>query len=220
MASDGVEGERRALFAHRTDVSERHEAELNERLEPVADAEYQAVAVLQQVAHRLGDRRCAEERRDELGGAVGLVATTETAGDEHDVRLADGTHERLGALGDRCRREVVHDEHLRLGPRAAESPRRVELAVVAGKHGDDHFGFRSKNCRSRYDLSRVVRDSLDRFAGLAIGEDGFELAFPRLLQFGEVDRVAACNQRVRFGRDADESHVHVVGASRNLGIVG
>ncbi len=40
---------------HRADVAVGHQTQLDERLEAVADAQHQTVAVLQQVAHRLGD---------------------------------------------------------------------------------------------------------------------------------------------------------------------
>lgn len=52
----------------------RHQAKLDKRLETVADAEHQAITVVQQVAHGLGHGRSAEERGDELGGAVRFVA--------------------------------------------------------------------------------------------------------------------------------------------------
>ena len=74
VASDGVERKRRALRGHRHNVAEGHETELDERLEPVADAEHETVTVVEQVAHGLGDRRCTEERRDELRGAIRFVA--------------------------------------------------------------------------------------------------------------------------------------------------
>ena len=87
MAADGVERQRRAFGGHRHDVAVRHQAQLDERLEAVADAEHQTIAVLQQVAHGLGDGRRAEERGDELGGAVRLVAAGEAARDHDDLAL-------------------------------------------------------------------------------------------------------------------------------------
>ena len=71
------------------------QTQLDERLEAVADAEHQAIAVLEQVAHGLGDRGRAEERGDELRGAVRLVAARESAGDHHDLALVDLVHQRL-----------------------------------------------------------------------------------------------------------------------------
>ena len=66
LAADRVEGKRRAFIGHGNDVAVRHKAELDERLESIADAEHEAVAVLQQIAHRLGHLGSTEERRDEL----------------------------------------------------------------------------------------------------------------------------------------------------------
>ncbi len=89
MATDGVERERGRIGRGIDDVAVGHEAELHQRLEAVADAQHQAIAVLEQVAHGFGDLGRAEERRDELGGAIGLVAAGEAAGDHDDLACAD-----------------------------------------------------------------------------------------------------------------------------------
>ena len=45
--------------------------------------------LLQQLVHRLGDGRVAEERGDELGAAVRLVAAGEAAGQEDHLAALD-----------------------------------------------------------------------------------------------------------------------------------
>ncbi len=85
MAADGVERERGALVVHGADVAVRHQAQLHERLEAVADTEHQPVALLQKLANRLGHLGRAEERRDELRRAVRLVASREAAGNHDDL---------------------------------------------------------------------------------------------------------------------------------------
>ncbi len=89
MTADGVERQCRALGGHRHDVAVWHQAELDQRLEAVADAEHQTITVVQQVAHGLSHGRGPEERGDELGGAVRLVAAGEAAGDHDDLALLD-----------------------------------------------------------------------------------------------------------------------------------
>ena len=120
MAADGVERERGALVVHGADVAVRHQAQLHERLEAVADAQHQAVAVEQQVAHGLGDLGGAEEGRDELRRTVGLVAAGEAAGQHDDLAVLDGLHQRLRALGDGRGREVVDDQRVGHGARLLE----------------------------------------------------------------------------------------------------
>ncbi len=98
-----------------------HQAQLDQRLEAVADAQHQAIAGLEQVADRLGDLGSAEERRDELGGAVGLVAAREAAGDHDDLACTDAAGKLVGALGDGLGREVVDHEDVGLGAGARKA---------------------------------------------------------------------------------------------------
>ena len=121
VTADLVEGQSRGLRRGVHDVAVGHEAQLDERLEAVADAEHQAIAGLQQVANSLGDLGGTEERGDELGGTVGLVATGEAARDHDDLGLADAARKFAGGLGDVLGREVVDHEDIGLGTGGAES---------------------------------------------------------------------------------------------------
>ena len=92
VTADGVESQRGAGLVHGADVSVGHQAELDERLEAVADAQHEAVAGLQQVTNGLGDLGRAEECGDELGRAVGLVSAREAARQHDDLALPDAAH--------------------------------------------------------------------------------------------------------------------------------
>ena len=56
MAADVVERERRAVVAHVADIAVRHQAQLDERLEAVADTEDQAVMVQKMLNRRRNAR--------------------------------------------------------------------------------------------------------------------------------------------------------------------
>ena len=215
MTTDGVERERGALLVHGADVAERHETQLHERLETVADAQHEAVAVLQQVAHRFGDGRSAEERRDELGRAVGLVAAGEPAGDHDDLAVLDGLHQRLGALGHLVGGQIVDDERLGHSSRLLEGARRIVLAVVAREHGDDDARARDGAVVHQ----RRGTGEGHRFHGIALGavrEHRLEVALPRFLQPDQVDDLAAGGELVGLGRLAHLVHAHDVGRMRQL----
>ena len=98
MTADDVVGERRAVGIGIHDLAVGHKAELDERLEAVAHAEHQSVALFEEVRDLLLDRGVAEERRDELGTAVGLVAAGEAAGDDDDLAILDGLGKVLDAV--------------------------------------------------------------------------------------------------------------------------
>ena len=87
---------------------------LDESLEAVADAQHQAVALLQQTAHRLGDLRVAEEGCNELCTAVRLVAAGEAAGQHDDLAVIDGLDQCLAALGHVGGGQVADDQDLRV----------------------------------------------------------------------------------------------------------
>ena len=65
--------------------AEGHEAELNEGLEAIADAEDEPVAPVEQLMHGVGELFAPEEGVDKLAAAVGLVAAGEAAGDDQHL---------------------------------------------------------------------------------------------------------------------------------------
>ena len=66
MAVDDVVGQGRAACIGGDDLTVWHQTQLDQSLEAVADTAHQTVAVLEQLHHRLGDCRVAEEGSDEL----------------------------------------------------------------------------------------------------------------------------------------------------------
>ena len=222
MAADVVEGEGGAIGVHGTDVAEGHQAQLHERLETVADAEHEAVARLQQIAHRLGDLRRAEESRDELRGAVGLVATGEAAGNHDDLGRADKTRQLGGGFSHRLGRQVVHHVHGRHGAGPLEGGSGVVLAVVAGEHRNDHA--RSTGGVAQQRRAVVSRSCLPfeadgghrlgrcaLFRRGAVREHAFKAAsaLPGLLHHGEIGHLAVAGQLVSAGHLAKLHHIHV-----------
>ena len=142
VAADGVVGQRRAVLVRVHDPAVGHEAELDERLEAVADAGHESAALVEEARDRVLHRAAAEEGRDELARAVRLVAAGEAARQEDDLRLVRRFHKALGRAGDVLAREVSHHEDLRLGAGLAEGAGGVIFAVRAGEDGDEHLRLR------------------------------------------------------------------------------
>lgn len=71
VTADSVEGQRRAFRRHLVhDLTVREKSGLDERLEAVAYAEHETVAVLDEVCDGVLDARVSQHRGDELTGAV------------------------------------------------------------------------------------------------------------------------------------------------------
>ena len=225
MAADGVERQRRRVGHGVDDIAIGHKTQFDERLKTVADAEHQAVASLQQVANGLGDLGGAEERGDELGGAVGLVATGEAAGDHNDLALANATCELVGALGNSLGREVVDHKGIGLGAGGAERAGGVVLAVVAGEHGDDHARTGDLSAAEHVDVLGGKVDLLDRLSlefgcGVAIAEYALDAALPGLLQLSKVDLLVGGLEHVALNGGAEWLHDNALGDIAKLGILG
>ena len=222
VAADGVKGQRGRIGRGVDDVTIGHQTELDQSLEAVADAQHQTVAGLEQVADCLGDLGSAEERRDELGGAVGLVAAREAAGDHDDLACTDATGKLVGALGDGLGREVVDHEGVGLGTGCAEGAGAVVLAVVAGEHGDDHARAGDLGAAVHVDILGAEVDGLDLggLAGAAVGEDALDAALPGLLELGELDDLGAGVDDVALNGGAQGLDDNAVGDLGQLGVIG
>ena len=213
VTADLVERERGARIVHGADVAIRHQAQLHERLEAVADAQHQAVAVLQQVAHRLGHFRSAEERRDELRGAIGLVAAGKTARQHDNLAFADKLSQALRAFSDGSRRQVVDDERRCGGTRALERVSGIVFAVRAREHRDDHARL-GNLAREHVRRGSRVADRLNGFARLAVRIHRLKLAFPGFLQLGQTHVRIPRSKHIIAGRRADFHHAHLVSRHR------
>ena len=184
-AADGVEGEGGAASVRDgADVAVGHQAQLDEGLEAVADAQHQAVPLAQQAAHRLGDGGGAEEGGDELGAAVRLVAAGEAAGQHDDLGGVDGLHQGLAAGGDGGGGEVADDQDLR-GRRPAAGGRRWAVSysqVGAGEHRDDDLGLGRADGWALCGRGSVIGDRRWRrrrgFAFAPAGVDRLQLGLP------------------------------------------
>ncbi len=140
VTTDDVVAEGGAGVIHVPDLAERHQAQLDEGLEAVADAQHEAVPVLEQVVGGVGHLRVAEEGSDELAGAVGLVAAGEAAGQEDDLALLGRRGEAGGGVGHVGGGLVVEHQDLGLQSCSLHGTGAVIFAVGAGEHGDKHPG--------------------------------------------------------------------------------
>ena len=222
MAADGVERQRGRIGRGVDDVTVGHQTELDQGLEAVADAQHQTIAGLEQVADGLGDLGGAEERRDELGGAVGLVAAREAAGDHDDLALADAAGKLMGALGDGLGREVVDHEGVGLGAGGAEGTGAVVLAVVAREHGDDHTRAGDLGATVHMDILGAEVDGLDlgSLAGAAVGKDALDAALPGLLELRELDDLGAGVDDIALDGGTQGLDDNAVGDLGQLGVLG
>ena len=205
VAVHGVEGQRRVVGRDRADLAVGDKPQLDQRLEPVADAQRQAVALVQQAVDRVGHSRGAEERRDELGRTVRLVAAGETARQHQDLRGVQLAHQRFTALGHVGGGQVFQHQHMRVASGAAERARGVVFAVGAREHRDDDA--RRRQAHGGGDALEgvaAVRQRLHRLPGAAVREYRFELGFPDLLQRGQVQVLAARHQRIVDRRGAQK----------------
>ena len=140
VAAQGVEGQGGVVLLGLGDFAVGHQAQLNQGLEAVADAQHQAVPGFQQIGDSLGDAGVAEGGGDELAAAFGLVAAGEAAGQHDDLGAADGLFHAVDGLLDVGDGQVLHHQDLALGAGLLKSPGGVHLAVGAGEGGDEHPG--------------------------------------------------------------------------------
>ena len=182
MAADGVEGQGGAGVIGVDDLAVGHQTQLDEGLEAVADAAHQAVPVIQELHHLLLDGRIPEKGGDELGGAVGLVAAGEAAGQEDHLAVSDFfdclLHASCHVLGG----QVPDHQNLRLSARRLHRPGGVVLAVGAGEHGNQHLGLGALHRRGGVRSGLVVKGG-NGLVGLH-GLGGIDL-----LQNGSVDGI-------------------------------
>ena len=149
VAADDVVGQGGAGLVGVDDLTEGHQTQLDESLEAVADTQHQTVAVIQQVSHLGLDGGIAEEGGNELGGAVGLVAAREAAGDEDHIGLRQLGGHSLHAPRHVVGGEVADDHDLGISTRTLQSLGGIVLAVGAGEHGDQGLGTGTFHSRSR-----------------------------------------------------------------------
>ena len=142
VATDGVEGQRGGVGGLRTNLAVGYEAELDQSLEAVADAQHESVALGEELHNGLGDARVAEDAGDELGGAFGFVTRRETAGNHDNLAATDGVDVGVDTLADLVAVLVAEDDDLTLGTGAVEGAGAVVFAVGAREGGNEDVGLR------------------------------------------------------------------------------
>ena len=161
----------------------RQEAEFEQRLKSVADAEDQPVLIAQEALNGLSDCRCAEHCGDEFSRPIRLIAAAEPARQHEDLRPLERCGNRRNGFLHRRGRQVAHDEDLRDRPHALPCARRVILAVCPRKDGDADAGLG--------DLHRASNPS-----SLRIGRIGRTFSLARTLRYGRrkdlLERMRVC----------------------------
>ena len=217
VTADLVERKRGARVIHGADVAIRHQAQLHERLETVANAQHQAVTVLQQITHSFGHFRSAEERGDELRRTIGLVAARKTARQHDNLALANKLRQTLRAFGNGSRRQVVDNERRGSGTRALERMSGVILAVRAREHGNNHARL-GNLAREHMRSSSCIADRLNGFARLAVRIHRLKLAFPGFLQLGQAHVRVTRREHIIAGRRTNFHHAQRLSGGGQRGI--
>ena len=161
MPSDPVICQRRAGFIRIDDSSVRNQAQLDQRLEPVADTAHQAVPLLQQPGNLLPDCLVAEEGCNEFAAAIRLIAAGKAAGNKYDLRLAQLTCKGLDAAVNSVRRPVIDYQNLRLRSGIRYRLRTVIFTVGSGEGRNQHLRPAVFHSRSR-PLGYFIGKSLHR----------------------------------------------------------
>ena len=137
MAADGVEGQRRGVWRQLCYLAVRQKTELHECLKTVADADDKTVSHLDEAHELFGNLGVAKHRRDELAGAVRLVAAREAARQHENLGILNAARKGVHRLFDGFRRQVSNDETRRVCPRTKPSALGIVLAVRAGEDGNN-----------------------------------------------------------------------------------
>ena len=165
VAADEVEGQRRAASSSvSTDLAVGHQTQLDERLEAVADAAASGRRAAPAASWTPSlDGGVAEERGDELAGAVRLVAAGEAAGQNDHLRaLSDAFAKLLHADGAHAAAlRLSHDDDLRLAPPASSNrARRCRIrSWCRGTPESGTAGFAHLDWRGAMRCARVIGES-------------------------------------------------------------
>ena len=192
VAGNRVKGQRRTGRIGIDDLAKGHEAQLDQRLEAIADSAYEAIPLLQQLLDRLANCRIAEECRDKLCAAVRLVPAGETARNEDRLTPADFIRKPFHAACDALCGKIIDDHDPSLGTGIFHRPGAVVFTVCARESRNQDLRLRRLHRRHRPCL---------RFAGIFLRrifrrrnvtwENAFQPILPNLLQLIQRDGLAA-----------------------------
>ena len=137
MAANGVVRQSRAVSLQRLYMAIRQEAQFNQSLEAVADAESQAIALIEQRFQSFRQDGVAEQGGNELARAFRFVTGTETAGEHDDLCLGNAFGHFIDGFCQILRRVVAqyHDIRRSAGPFKGSS--RIVFAVRTRADGDE-----------------------------------------------------------------------------------
>ena len=198
MATDGIESERRRRFRERLEFAVRDEAELDERLETVANAEDEAVSIRQKIAERVFQERMAEEGGDEFAAAVRFVAGREAAGEHDDLRFFDARGHVADAFGKLCGVAIADDGDVRLRTGGLKSARAVDFAICSRHDGEEDARFRRFRAGvNRFDAVPFRKRGHGCFRFFRVKrENGSERRFRRGQEVGNGNGLAEERHRV------------------------
>ncbi len=184
MTADGVIRQRRAVGLQGLYVAVGQKAQLNEGLEAVADAEGQAVALIQERFEGFRKGGVAEQCRNELARAFRFIAGAEAAGEHDDLSLGDALGHFVDRFGQILRRVVAQDHDVRYCAGPFKGFGRVVFAVRARAYGDEDAGL-----AEGFAAARAVGGEQGQlgiaFAAFALdGEYAVQRFFPGFLQVG------------------------------------
>ena len=140
MTAQSIEGQGGIVLADIHNAAVGHQSQLDQRLETVADAQHQAIAVVQQVSHSVRNPGAAEHGGDKFTGTVRLVAAGEAAGKHNHLGTADGFLHAADSFLDAGGGQVLNHQHLRLSTGPLKTAGGIVFAVGAGEHRDKDTG--------------------------------------------------------------------------------
>ena len=155
MPADGIKGQRGAGVIGVDDLAVGHQSQLDQGLETVADAAHQAIPLFQQLHDLLLNGRIPEESGDELGGAIGLIAAGEAAGNEDHLAVPNPLCHIFYASGHIIGGQVADHRNIRFRSRGHHRPGGIVLAVGAGEYGNQHPGLCHLHSGSRIRSCRI-----------------------------------------------------------------
>ena len=215
MAAQGVEGQGGRGSRGLGNRSIGQQAQLNQRLKAVADAQHQAVPVFQQVRHCLGNAGVAEGGGNKLAGAFRLIAAGKAAGQHDDLAGPDGLFHALHGFRNVLGAQVAHHQHIGKGPRLLKSPGRVHLAVGARERRNKHPGLGIPYRRGQT-AALAVQGHVPGHGGGggAAGEDPLQNAGPSLRHLVQRNFFPFNLHRGAAGGPAQQRAVDYVGLLR------
>ncbi len=187
-----------------SDLTVRHQSQLDERLEPVTNAQRQTVPFLQQTHDSFFHLFILEGSGKELGRTIRLITRRETTREHNDLCLRNGFLKHIHTLPDILCRQVLKHPGDHVSTRPLKSRRAVILTVGARKYRDKYG--RSCNFMFTYiDILRFIQIGSHAALILAgrIREYLIQLPGPRLQRLLHGD-LYTCVSEYGFFRDRSD----------------